>query len=594
MANEFKLSFTAAQINTKLGEIDNLAKKAELPTNISDLMDDSAHRVVTDAEKAIWNAKSDFSGNYNDLTNKPDIPSIDGLATETYVDNKISAIPTPDVSGQINAHNTATGAHSDIRDLISQLSSEKVGVTAQTLTDEQKAQARANIGAAAVGEAGGGGGAAQPDWADITNKPVITEGGDTLTWDGNTEGLVNLDSTLYKVSDVVPTLDDLVNGCTATANGIQYPCSAIQDGDLIYISAEDGSPVAMLVPFDNAYAGSGSEETKVAEKGTYLFCYAVDPEFSVFVSSLTINGYTGFGKEKIDPSYLYQPDWNQTDETAADFIKNKPFHDEVNPKLFDGNVELSDSGDYMFDPYFELISGTVYSVKYGGTVYTLPASTLNLDGMDYVIWGNEMMLGGTANGEVPIAVVCMPTYQITMMQDMIGAVSTAIQLIIVEGGSIGDTVTADDSIDTMYSDDNGVVHRVSKNVVTKDDLTGGYQITFIADGSERTVDETECSLRELPGFTQIVGPTGDYLVYLSTGEVFPQGVGLADNDDVTVKSFTIKNSTVFLKVVELRRMEEKFLPESVESIVIRSSTADSTKMFKITVDDSGVLTATEV
>lgn len=31
-----------------------------------------------------------FSGNYNDLTNKPTIPSIDGLATTTYVDNAVA------------------------------------------------------------------------------------------------------------------------------------------------------------------------------------------------------------------------------------------------------------------------------------------------------------------------------------------------------------------------------------------------------------------------------------------------------------------------------------------------------------------------
>lgn len=33
-----------------------------------------------------------FSGNYNDLTNKPTIPSVEGLASETYVDNKIAAM----------------------------------------------------------------------------------------------------------------------------------------------------------------------------------------------------------------------------------------------------------------------------------------------------------------------------------------------------------------------------------------------------------------------------------------------------------------------------------------------------------------------
>lgn len=40
---------------------------------------------------------------------------------KSYTDQKISEIPTPDVSGQINTHNTDTSAHSDIRDLVSGL-----------------------------------------------------------------------------------------------------------------------------------------------------------------------------------------------------------------------------------------------------------------------------------------------------------------------------------------------------------------------------------------------------------------------------------------------------------------------------------------
>ena len=38
-----------------------------------------------------------------------------------YVDNAIGNIPTPDVSGQISTHNTSTGAHNDIRLLITEL-----------------------------------------------------------------------------------------------------------------------------------------------------------------------------------------------------------------------------------------------------------------------------------------------------------------------------------------------------------------------------------------------------------------------------------------------------------------------------------------
>ena len=45
--------------------------EADVPNNLYDLEDDENHRVVTDTEKATWNAKSDFSGSYNDLTDKP-------------------------------------------------------------------------------------------------------------------------------------------------------------------------------------------------------------------------------------------------------------------------------------------------------------------------------------------------------------------------------------------------------------------------------------------------------------------------------------------------------------------------------------------
>ncbi len=75
---------TETYVNTQIDAID-------IPSALSDLTTDSTHRLVTDTEKAVWNAKSDFSGNYNDLTNKPSIPSITGLATETYVDEAVSS-----------------------------------------------------------------------------------------------------------------------------------------------------------------------------------------------------------------------------------------------------------------------------------------------------------------------------------------------------------------------------------------------------------------------------------------------------------------------------------------------------------------------
>lgn len=71
-------------------EVGALPSTTVIPTTLAALTEDTTHRVVTDTEKAAWNAKSNFSGSYNDLTNKPTIPSIDGLATETYVDTAVA------------------------------------------------------------------------------------------------------------------------------------------------------------------------------------------------------------------------------------------------------------------------------------------------------------------------------------------------------------------------------------------------------------------------------------------------------------------------------------------------------------------------
>ena len=51
------------------------ANPISVPKKLSDLQDDATHRTVTDAEKQMWSGKSDFSGSYNDLTDKPTIPT---------------------------------------------------------------------------------------------------------------------------------------------------------------------------------------------------------------------------------------------------------------------------------------------------------------------------------------------------------------------------------------------------------------------------------------------------------------------------------------------------------------------------------------
>ena len=62
--------------STFSGNYNDLTNKPTIPDELSDLSDDSTHRLVTDTEKTTWNNKSNFSGSYNDLTNKPTIPTV--------------------------------------------------------------------------------------------------------------------------------------------------------------------------------------------------------------------------------------------------------------------------------------------------------------------------------------------------------------------------------------------------------------------------------------------------------------------------------------------------------------------------------------
>lgn len=72
MATEYKLPYTASDINNRLRKIDDLALRNELPTTLADLEDDTTHRLVTDTEKSTWNSKaniSDIPTKVSELTN---------------------------------------------------------------------------------------------------------------------------------------------------------------------------------------------------------------------------------------------------------------------------------------------------------------------------------------------------------------------------------------------------------------------------------------------------------------------------------------------------------------------------------------------
>lgn len=76
-------SITDIKVNN-VSVLNNGIANISVPTSLSELIEDSTHRTVSDTEKQTWNNKSEFSGSYNDLSNKPTIPA---EVTETTVSN---------------------------------------------------------------------------------------------------------------------------------------------------------------------------------------------------------------------------------------------------------------------------------------------------------------------------------------------------------------------------------------------------------------------------------------------------------------------------------------------------------------------------
>lgn len=67
-------------------EVGALSKDTHIPSTLSEMTSDENHRIVTDKEKASWNAKSNFSGSYNDLTDIPEIKQLTDELKKKYDD----------------------------------------------------------------------------------------------------------------------------------------------------------------------------------------------------------------------------------------------------------------------------------------------------------------------------------------------------------------------------------------------------------------------------------------------------------------------------------------------------------------------------
>lgn len=147
-----------------------------------------------------------------------------------------------------------------------------------------------------------GAGSHKCDWNKMVNKP-FGETLDTLTWGGNTDGLHNL-MGVFRVSDVVPTPDDFANGGSLAFNNGE-PIEFKRDDLSIEELAEGKYMVALEIDYSGTYftiiPDLGEQMAAAGYKaGVYFF-----NKEERYLSSLTINGYTGFSSiKRLDEKYM--------------------------------------------------------------------------------------------------------------------------------------------------------------------------------------------------------------------------------------------------------------------------------------------------
>ncbi len=149
----------------------------------------------------------------------------------------------------------------------------------------------------------------------------------------------------------------------------------------------------------------------------------------------------------------------------------------------------------------------------------------------------------------------------------------------------------------IVSVDGGAYVKVSDATITTAAMIGGsYTTAFVSNESlVEAIDESVIHT-VADGFS-IVGQRSDIAVVDKDevnldGIIFTRGIYFFFADGF----FYVSNLTLSsdIDVLSIKKIDEKYLPESVDGVVIRSSTAYSTKKFKLTVNDSGNISAVEI
>lgn len=361
----------------------------EVPTALSDLQDDSFHRLVTDAEKATWNSKyskpstgipkSHLASAVQYSLNKADTalqsetdPTVPSWAKQTnkpsYTASEVGAVPAGQgvpaggTEGQVLAK--ASSANYDLTWVEpgggAGEDPEAVHFTVQSLNSTQKAQARTNIGAGTSSFSG--------SYNDLSNKPDLSQ---FITKSVNDLTNYYLKSETYtqtEINNLIGAIDQFHYEIAASTSAVTSPAS-----NVLYLIGPTGS-------------GSDKYEEYVYSSNTWVKIGDTSIDLSGYVTTSTLNTALAAKQDLIDSTHKL--DYSLLDNTPtipAAGIPSGGSQGQVLKKSSATNYDVEwadESGSSSFfvvtpevtpvnDIKAAYLAGSIVILKSGGYIYNL-------------------------------------------------------------------------------------------------------------------------------------------------------------------------------------------------------------------------------
>ena len=342
-----------------------------------------------------------------------------------------------------------------------------------------------------------------------------------------------------------------------------------------------------------------------------------EPGFEIDTGRLKIgNGQTAWN----DLEYLApqsgagsggaQPDWNQNNETAADYVKNRPFYtcDPVETETIPATTVTFTAQEGVmaasWPESFNAELGKTYNVSWDGTVYECVCQSFR----GIPIIGNLSIAGaGSDTGE--------PFFFMNQSRWLVATTESATEHMI----SISEYTSQIVKIDEKYLPEKGLE--------IPNDGNDGQILTRTTDGIAwknaptpqiSTIDDpvvircvSDVFGHAVNGRLDFTGPHSSQYgqIYAGQNDFF---IATIDNNDLILKTHSQievrdQNDNLATILAKTRPIINEYSVNQVatcgaikeqmwngKELFLNSSTAGSTKKFKITVDDSGTISATEV